>query len=116
MEEFSVSMMVVTLWETFGWLTVVGAVVGFLLLIMLVKAISRRRSRQLPVGGLLLRGILATLIAAVVITPFVPVWTIAPVGDLRGLVDVVIAYALALMPASIAGVLWIYAGSLRHAD
>lgn len=113
MEEFSVMMLVVTLWETFGWLSVVGVVVGLVLLAMLVRAILRRRTNRMPVVSLLWRGVLVTLVVAAILTPFVPVWTMAPVGDLRGLVDVVIAYAMALAPASIAGVLWIYLGSFR---
>lgn len=113
MEEFSLSMVVVTLWETFGWLSVVGGIIALLLLMVLLKSLVRRRRRQLPVGRLLWHGMVVMLIAAAVITPFVPVWTMAPVGDLRGVVDVVIAYAIALAPASIFGVLWIYLGSLR---
>lgn len=115
MEEFSVAMMVVTLWETFGWLSVVGAVVGLVLLAMLLKAIIRRRTNRMPVFGLLIRGVLVTVIVAAILTPFVPVWTMAPVGDLRGLIDVVIAFGMALAPASIAGVLWIYLGSFSLA-
>jgi len=114
MEEISIPMMVVTLWETFGWLSVVGAVVAVLLLIMLVVAISRGRSRGLPVGKVVLTGIALTVIIAAVLTPFVPVWTLAPVGDLRGPVDYVLAYLIALAPAAIVGVLWIYGRSMRQ--
>ena len=113
MDEISVSMIVVTLWETFGWLFVVGSAVAVLLLIMLVTAFLRRRRAQQPFGGLLWRGVLVTLVSAVIITPFVPLWTLAPVGDLRGFVDYVIAYSMALAPASIIGVLWVYFGSMR---
>lgn len=112
MDEISVSMIVVTLWETFGWLFVFGVAVGLLLLVMLVTAIIRRRRAHQPVGGSLWRGVLVMLVSAAVITPFVPLWTLAPVGDLRGLVDYVIAYGMALAPASVIGVLWVYLGSL----
>jgi sulfite exporter TauE/SafE len=115
-EDISVSMVVVTLWETFGWLSVIAAVIGVLLLIMLVTAIWRARTRHLGAWRLLLRGILVTLIVAAILTPFIPVWTLAPVGDLHGLVDVLIAYSFALMPAAIVGVIWVYFGSMRHAQ
>lgn len=111
MDEISIGMIVVTLWETFGWLTVFGAVVALVMLFLLFKAISRRRSNQQPVGGLFWRGVLVMLIAAAVLTPFVPVWTLAPVGDLRGIVDYVIAYSMALAPGAVVGVLWVYFGS-----
>ena len=113
MEVLSVSMVVVTLWETFGWLSVVGVVVGLVLLAMLVRAILRRRKNRMPVLRLLWRGVLVTLVAAAILTPFVPVWTMAPVGDLRGWIDVLAAYSMALPLASIAGVIWIYLGSFH---
>lgn len=113
MDEISVSMVVVTLWETFGWLFVFGVVVGLLLVVMLITAAWRRRRASQPVAGLLWRGVVVMLIAAAVITPFVPLWTMAPVGDLRGVVDYVFAYGMALAPASVIGVLWVYLGSLR---
>jgi len=116
MEDISVSMIVVTIWETFGWLSVIATAIGVLLLFMLVTAVWRARRRHLGAWRLLGRGILVTLIVAAILTPFVPVWTLAPAGDLHGLVDVVIAYSFALMPATIVGVVWVYFGSLRHAQ
>ena len=113
MDEISVSMIVVTLWETFGWLFVVALAVAVLLIVMLVAAFLRRRRAHQPFGGLLGQGLLATLVSAAVITPFVPLWTMAPVGDLRGFIDYVMAYGMALAPASIIGVLWIYIAGLR---
>jgi hypothetical protein len=113
MEEISVAMIVVTLWETFGWLTIFGAVVGLVMLVLLFKAFMRRRAVHQPMAGLFWRGVLVMLIAAAVLTPFVPLWTLAPVGDLRGMVDVVIAYGMALLPASAIGVLWVYFDALR---
>jgi sulfite exporter TauE/SafE len=115
-EDISVSMVVVTVWETFGWLSVAATVIGVLLMIMLVTAIWRARKRHLGAWRLLGRGVVVTLIVALVLTPFIPVWTLAPVGDLHGGVDIVIAYSFALMPATIMGVLWVYFGSLRHAQ
>ncbi|MFO7747493.1 MAG: hypothetical protein R6V42_06760 [Orrella sp.] len=112
MEEFSIPMMVVTLWETFGWVSVIGAVVAVLLLIMLITAIVRSRTKGLGLGKMLLSGIVITLVVAAVLMPFVPVWTMAPVGDLRGFVDYVLAYVIALGPASIVGVSWVYIKSL----
>jgi|AntAceMinimDraft_11_1070367.scaffolds.fasta_scaffold27307_2 hypothetical protein len=114
MEEISIPMMVVTLWETFGWLSVLGAAVAVLLLIMLVRAILHARSRGLPMGKLLLSGIALTVVVAAILTPFVPVWTMAPVGDLRGLVDYVLAFLIALAPAAIVGVSWIYLRAMRQ--
>ncbi len=114
MEEISIPMMAVTLWETFGWLSVVGAVVAGLLLIMLGTAILRVRSHGLPVGKVLLTGVILTVVVAAILTPFVPVWTLAPVGDLRGPVDYLLAFLMALGPAAIVGVLWIYRRSIRQ--
>ena len=114
MDDISVSMIAVTLWETFGWLSVIAAVVGVLLLIVLLASLARARRRRLPVGGLLLRGIVVMLVVAAILVPLVPLWTLAPVGDLRGAIDVLVAYGLALMPASVVGVLWVYVGSLRR--
>lgn len=112
MEEISVAMVVVTLWETFGWLTVFAAVVALIMLLLLIKALARRRASHQSMGKVFWRGVVVMLIAAAIITPFVPLWTLAPVGDLRGLVDVVIAYGMALAPASVVGVLWVYFSSL----
>jgi ABC-type Fe3+-siderophore transport system permease subunit len=111
MDEISVSMIVVTLWETFGGLSVIAAIVGVLLFFMLVAAFARTRARGLPAGRLLLQGVVIMLVLAAVITPFVPVWTLAGVSDLRGLVDYVFAYSIALAPAAICGVFWIYTRS-----
>lgn len=113
MEDITIGMIVVTLWETFRWLTVFGAVVAIVMLFLLFKAVTRRRANQQPVGSLLWRGVVVMLIAAAVLTPFVPVWTLAPVGDLRGVVDYVIAYSMALAPGAVVGILWVYFGSLR---
>ncbi|MCD8517703.1 MAG: hypothetical protein LRY53_03430 [Burkholderiaceae bacterium] len=112
MEEISVGMIVVTLWETFGWLFAFGVVVGLVMLLMLFKAFARRRAGHQPFGKLFWQGIVVMLIVAAILTPFVPLWTLAPVGDLRGLVDYVIAYGMALAPASVMGVLWVYVSSL----
>ncbi len=114
MEDISVSMVVITLWETFGWLFIVGSVVAVLMLLVLLKAFLRRRAQRQPFAGLFWRGVMMTLITAAVVTPFVPLWTMAPIGDLRGAVDVVIAYVIALAPAAIVGVLWVYVGSLTQ--
>jgi len=113
MDEISVSMIVVTLWETFGWLFVFGVVLAVVMLAMLFTAVMRRRRAHQPVAGLFWRGVLVMLIAAAIMTPFVPLWTLAPVGDLRGLVDYVIAYGMALAPGAVVGVLWVYFGSMR---
>lgn len=107
-------MIAVTLWETFGWLSVIAAGVGVVLLLMLLASVVRARRHRLATGRLLLRGIVVMLVVAAILTPLVPVWTLAPVGDLRGAIDVLIAYGMALMPASIVGVLWVYFGSMRH--
>lgn len=112
MEEISVAMIVVTLWETFGWLAVFGAVIGLVMLFMLVKAFFRRRAGQQPFGKLFWQGVIVMLVVAAILTPFVPLWTLAPIGDLRGLVDYVIAYGMALAPAAVVGVLWVYLGAL----
>jgi len=114
MEEISLSMIVVTLWETFGWLSVIGTGVGVLLLIMLILALLRARSKGLRIGKMLWQGVLVMLVVAAILTPFVPVWTLAPVGDLHGLIDYVLAFAMALAPAAIFGVSWVYIGSLRE--
>lgn len=108
MDEISVSMIVVTLWETFGGLSVMAAIVGVVLFGMLVVAFVRTRAKGLPAGQLLLQGLMIMLVVAAVITPFVPVWTLAPIGDFHGLVDYVFAYIIALAPAAVCGVLWVY--------
>jgi len=113
MDEISVAMIVVTLWETFGWLVVFAAVVGLVMLVLLFKAVVRRRAAHQAVGKVVWRGVVVMLIAAAILTPFVPLWTLAPIGDLHGVVDVVMAYAMALAPASLIGVLWVYFSSLN---
>lgn len=112
MEEISVAMIVVTLWETFGWLFAFGVAVALVLLFLLFKAFVRRRSGRAPFAKLFWQGVVVMLIVAAILTPFVPLWTLAPVGDLRGVVDYVIAYGMALAPASVLGVLWVYVVSL----
>lgn len=112
MEEISVGMIVVTLWETFGWLFVVGALVALVMLFLLFKAFFRRRAGHQPFGKLFWRGVVVMLVVAAILTPFVPLWTLAPAGDLRGLVDYAIAYGMALAPAAVVGVLWVYFGAL----
>ncbi|UOD51226.1 hypothetical protein [Orrella daihaiensis] len=112
MEEISVAMIVVTLWETFGWLFVVGAVLAVVMLFLLFKSFVRRRAGHQPFAKLFWRGVVVMLIAAAILTPFVPLWTLAPIGDLRGPVDYVIAYAMALAPAAVIGVLWVYFSAL----
>jgi cell division protein FtsW (lipid II flippase) len=112
MDEISVAMIVVTLWETFGWLTVIGAMVALIMLVLLFKAFVRRRAGHQPFAKLFWRGIVVMLVVAAVLTPFVPVWTLAPVGDLRGPIDYIMAYGMALAPASAIGVLWVYLSTL----
>ncbi len=112
MEEISVAMILVTLWETFGWLTAIGAIVALLMLFLLFKSYRRRRAAREPIGRAFWRGVVVMLIAAAIFTPFVPLWTLAPVGDLRGVVDFVIAYSMALAPAAVVGVLWVFVSSL----
>lgn len=116
MEEFSVGMVVVTLWETFGWLSVAGAVIALLALIALWRSLRRASRRNLGAGRLFIRGIVVMLVVAAILTPFVPIWTMAPFGDLRGLVDYISAYGMALAPAAVVGVIWVYFGSLRTAS
>lgn len=107
MDEISVSMIVVTLWETFGGLSVMAAIVGVVLFGMLVVAFRRMRAKGLPAARLLFQGVMIMLVVAAAITPFVPVWTLAPIGDLHGLVDYFFAYSIALAPASVCGVFWV---------
>lgn len=108
MDEISVSMIVVTLWETFGELSILAAIVGLVLFGMLVVAFVRLRLKGMPANRLFIQGVLIVLVLAAVIAPFVPLWTLAPVGDLHGLIDYVFAYSIALAPASIFGVFWVY--------
>ena len=114
MEDITFGMIVVTLWETFGWLTVFGVVVGLLMLYLLFRAIARRRANKQPVASLFWGSVLVALIAAAIITPFVPVWTLAPVGDLHGLIDYLSAYGMALAPGAVVGVLWMYVRSFSQ--
>jgi len=107
MDEISVSMIVVTLWETFGGLSVMAAIVGVVLFGMLVAGFVRMRAKGMPAGRISMQGVMIMLALAAVITPFVPLWTLAPVGDLHGLVDYVFAYTVALAPAAIFGVFWV---------
>lgn len=107
MDEISISMIVVTLWETFGGLSVMAAIVGVVLFGMLVAGFVRVRAKGMPASRLFRQGVLIMLVLAAVITPFVPLWTLAPVGDLHGLVDYVFAYSIALAPAAIFGVFWV---------
>jgi len=107
MDEISVSMIVVTLWETFGGLSIMAAIVGAVLFGMLVAGFVRMRAKGMPASRLFIQGILIVLVLAAVITPFVPLWTLAPVGDLHGFVDYIFAYSIALAPAAIFGVFWV---------
>lgn len=113
MDEISLSMIVVTIWETFGWLSVIGAGVAVLLLLLLVIGFVKARAKGLRTGKLLSQGILLMLVVAAILTPFVPLWTLAPAGDLFGLVDYIFAFSMALAPAAIFGVVWFFVGSLR---
>ncbi len=113
MEDISVSMIVVTLWETFGWFSVIALAIGLWALVVLWRSLGRARRRRLGATRLFFRGVVVMLIAAVIITPFVPLWTMAPFAGLYSLVDVMSAYGMALAPAAVIGVLWVYFGSLR---
>ena len=113
MEDISVSMIVVTLWETFGWLSVIAVAVGLWALVVLWRALRRASRRRLGAIRLLFRGVVVMLIVAALITPFVPLWTMAPFAGLYSVVDVLSAYGMALAPAAVIGVLWVYLGSLR---
>ena len=113
MDDISVSMIVVTLWETFGWLSVIGTVTAVVLLGLLMRAVVRARANGLSAGQLLWQGVVVMLVVAAILTPFVPVWTMAPVGDLRGLVDYVFAFMMAMAPAAIFGVAWVYIRAQR---
>lgn len=113
MEDISVSMIAVTLWETLGWLSVIAVAVGFWALFVLWRSLRRARRRRLGAMRLLLRGLVVMLIAAAIITPFVPLWTMAPFAGLYSVVDVLCAYAMSLAPAAVIGILWVYFGSLR---
>lgn len=116
MESFSVGMVVVTLWETFRWVFVMGTIIGLIALVVLWRSLWRARRRNLGAWRLFLRGIVVMLIVAAILTPFVPIWTMAPAGDLFGLIDYISAYAMALAPAALVGILWVYLGSYRTAS
>ncbi|AWB33533.1 hypothetical protein [Orrella marina] len=116
MEEFSIGMVVVTLWETFRWLAVIGALAGLFALVVLWRSLWRARRRNLGAWRLFRRGVIVMLVVALILTPFVPTWTMAPIGDLRGIADYVVAFGMALAPAALAGVFWVYLGSLRTAS
>lgn len=108
-------MVVVTLWETFGWLSVAAAVIGLWALLILWRALRRASRRNLGALRLLGRGIVVMIVVAAVLTPFVPMWTLAPFADLNGLIDILTAFGMALVPAAVVAVIWIYFGSLRKA-
>lgn len=114
MEEITLSGMVVTVWETFGWFSVAWVVLFILGLLLLWRSLRKAHRKRLGAFGLFLRGILVMLLAAAIITPFVPMMTMAPFAALHSLIDILSAYAMALLPASLLGMLWVYFGSLRR--
>lgn len=116
MDEISLEMLAVTLWETFGWGAVASVIVVALSLIVLWRSMRRARRRNLGAFKLFMRGLVVMLIVAVILTPFIPVWTLAPVGGLHGWIDYLSAFGMALAPAALVGIVWVYFGSLRTAS
>lgn len=114
MEDITLMTMVITAWEMLGWLLVFAAVLGLIGLLLLWRGLKNARRKHLGAFRLLRNGILVMLMTAAIITPFVPMWTMAPFAGLHSIVDVFSAYMMALFPGSLLGVLWLYFGSLRQ--
>lgn len=108
MNEISLPMIAVTLYETLGWLSVGLALIYALLILMAINGLWRAGKQGISALRVFFAGVSLSVMVAVILIPVVPIWTMAPLAGIHGPVDAMIAFALGLIPGSLLGLLWVF--------
>ena len=108
MNEITLPMIAVTVFETLGWLAVALAVVYFVLVLMALNGLWRAHRQGISALRVFFAGLALAIVVAAILIPVVPIWTMAPLADIKGIVDALVAFAFGLIPGSILGLFWVF--------
>ncbi len=108
MNEITLAMIAVTLFETLGWLSVALAVVYVLLSLMALNGLWRAHRQGISALRVFFAGLAVAVVVAAILIPVVPIWTMAPLADIQGIVDAMVAFGLGLIPGSLLGLFWVF--------
>lgn len=108
MNEITLPMIAVTVFETLGWLSVALVVVYVVLALMAINGLWRANRQGISALRVFFAGLSIAVVVAVLLIPVVPIWTMAPLADIKGVVDALIAFAFGLIPGSILGLFWVF--------
>ncbi len=108
MNDITLPMIAVTVFETLGWLSVALVVAYVVLVLMALNGLWRAHRQGISALRVFFAGLAVTVVVAAILIPVVPIWTMAPLADIKGMVDAIIAFAFGLVPGSILGLLWVF--------
>ena len=108
MNDITLPMIAVTVFETLGWLSVALVVVYAVLVLMALNGLWRAHRQGISALRVFFAGLAVAVVVAAILIPVVPIWTMAPLADIKGMVDAIIAFCFGLIPGSILGLLWVF--------
>ena len=108
MNEITLPMIAVTMFETLGWLSVALAVAYVLLVLMALNGLWRAHRQRISALRIFVAGLAVAVVVAAMLIPVVPIWTMAPLADIKGIVDALVAFGLGLIPGSLLGLFWVF--------
>jgi len=101
-------MIAVTIFETLGWLSIALTVVYAVLVLMAINGLWRAHRQGISAVRVFFAGLAVAVVVAAILIPVVPIWTMAPLADIKGIVDALIAFAFGLIPGSLLGLFWVF--------
>lgn len=108
MNDITLPMIAVTVFETLGWLSVALVVAYAVLGLMAINGLWRAHRQDISAVRVFFAGLSIAVVVAVILIPVVPIWTMAPLADIKGMVDALIAFAFGLIPGSLLGLFWVF--------
>ncbi len=108
MNEITLPMIAVTIFETLGWLSIALTVVYAVLVLMAINGLWRAHRQGISAVRVFFAGLAVAVVVAAILIPVVPIWTMAPLADIKGIVDALIAFAFGLIPGSLLGLFWVF--------
>ena len=108
MNEITLPMIAVTIFETLGWLSIALTVVYAVLVLMAINGLWRAHRQGISAVRVFFAGLAVAVVVAAILIPVVPIWTMAPLADIKGIVDALIAFAFGLIPGSLLGLFRVF--------
>ena len=108
MNEITLPMIAVTLFATLGWLSIALAGLYAILILMAINGLWRAHRQGISAVRIFFAGLAMAFVIAAVLVPVVPIWTMAPLADIKGVVDALVAFGFGLIPGSILGLFWVF--------